>query len=56
MKYTDTIKQYMKKEIVYTTQDERLADILFKMSNAETDIAVVKLRDNILGVITETDI
>ena len=56
MKFTDTIKQHMKRDIVYTTEDERLADVIFKMSNAETDIAVVKFKDDIVGVITETDI
>jgi CBS domain-containing protein len=56
MKFTDTIKQHMKREIVYTTEDERLADVIFKMSNAETDIAVVKFKNDIVGVITETDI
>jgi CBS domain-containing protein len=56
VKFTDTIKQHMKREIVYTTEDERLADVIFKMSNAGTDIAVVKFKDDIVGVITETDI
>ena len=56
MKFTDSIKQHMRKDIVYTTQDERLADVLFKMSNAEVDIVVVKSKNNIVGVITETDI
>jgi CBS domain-containing protein len=56
MEFTDTIKQHMKRDIVYTTEDERLADVIFKMSNAETDIAVVKFKDDIVGVITETDI
>ena len=56
MKFTNTIKQHMKRDIVYTTEDERLADVIFKMSNAETDIAVVKFKDDIVGVITETDI
>ncbi|HWR27002.1 MAG TPA: CBS domain-containing protein [Candidatus Thermoplasmatota archaeon] len=56
MKFTDTIKQHMKREIVYTTEDERLADVIFKMANAGTDIAVVKFKDDIVGVITETDI
>jgi len=56
MKFNDTIKQVMKRDIVYTTEDERLTDVIFKMSNAETDIAVVKFKDDIVGVITETDI
>jgi len=50
------IKQHMKKDIVYTTEDERLADVVFKMSNAEADIAIVKSKNDIVGVITETDI
>lgn len=50
------IKQHMKKDIVYTTEDERLADVVFKMSNAEVDIAIVKSKNDIVGVITETDI
>ena len=56
MEFTDTIKQHMKRDIVCTTEDERLADVIFKMSNAETDIAIVKFKDDIVGVITETDI
>lgn len=56
MKFTDHVQIHMKGDIVYTTEDERLANILFKMSNVETDIAVVKLKNDILGVITETDI
>ncbi len=56
MKFTDTIKQHMKREIVYTTEDERLADVIFKMANIGTDIAVVKFKDDFVGVITETDI
>jgi CBS domain-containing protein len=56
MEFTDTIKRHMKRDIVYTTENERLVDVIFKMSNAETDIAVVKFKDDIVGVITETDI
>jgi predicted transcriptional regulator len=56
MEFTDMIKQHMKKDIVYTTEDERLADVVFKMSNAEADIAIVKSKNDIVGVITETDI
>ena len=56
MEFTDMIKQHMKKNIVYTTEDERLADVVFKMSNAEADIAIVKSKNDIVGVITETDI
>jgi len=56
MKFIDTIKEHMKRDIVYTTEDERLAEVIFKMSNAKTDIAVVKFKDDIVGVITETDI
>ena len=56
MEFTDTIKQHMKRDIVYTTEDERLADVIFRMSDAETDIAIVKFKDDIVGVITETDV
>jgi len=56
MEFTDMIKQHMKKDIVYTTEDERLADVVFKMSNAEADIAIVKSKNDIVGVITETDV
>jgi CBS domain-containing protein len=56
MEFTDTIKQHMNRNIVYTTEDERLADILYKMANAQTDIAVVQFKDTLVGVITETDI
>jgi CBS domain-containing protein len=56
MEFTAKIKQFMNHNIVYTTEDERLADVLFKMSNAKTDIAVVQFKDTIVGVVTETDI
>jgi CBS domain-containing protein len=56
MEFTDTIKQHMNRNIVYTSEDERLADVLFKMSNAESDIAVVRSNEIIVGVITETDV
>lgn len=56
MKFTDSIKLHMNRDIVYTTEDEQLVDVLFRMSNAGTDIAVVRFNENIVGVITETDI
>jgi len=56
MEFNDLIKNHMRKDIVYTTPDERLADVIFKMSNAKTDIAVVKSKDDLVGVITESDI
>ena len=56
MEFIDTIKQHMNRDIVYTTEDDRLADVIFKMSNVETDIAVVKSNNTIVGVITESDI
>jgi CBS domain-containing protein len=56
MWFTDTIKQHMRTDILYITDDERLADVVFKMSNAGADIAVVKSTNDIVGVITETDI
>ena len=56
MEFNDLIKNHMRKDIVYTTPDERLADVIFKMSHAKTDIAVVKSKDDLVGVITESDI
>ena len=56
MEFNDLIKNHMRKDIVYTTPEERLADVIFKMSHAKTDIAVVKSEDDLVGVITESDI
>jgi CBS domain-containing protein len=56
MEFHDLIRNHMRKDIVYTTPDERLADVIFKMSHAGTDIAVVKSKDDLAGVITESDI
>jgi CBS domain-containing protein len=56
MWFSDTIKQHMRTDILHITEDERLADVVFKMSNAGADIAVVKSKNDIIGVITETDI
>jgi len=56
MEFHDLIKNHMRRDIVYTTIDERLADVIFKMSHAKTDIAVVKSKDDLVGVITESDI
>jgi CBS domain-containing protein len=56
MWFTDSIKQHMRTDILYITEDERLADVVFMMSNAGADIAVVKSKNDIVGVITETDI
>lgn len=56
MEFNDLIKNHMRKDIVYTTPDERLADVIFKMSHVKTDIAVVKSKDDLVGVITESDI
>ena len=56
MEFHDVIKNHMRREIVYTTPEERLADVIFKMSHAKTDIAVVRSKDALVGVITESDI
>ena len=56
MEFTDQIKQHMNPEIVYTKEDERLTDVIFRMSDKKTDLAVVKTNDTIIGVITESDI
>jgi CBS domain-containing protein len=56
MEFNGLIKNHMRKDIVYTTPDERLADVIFKMSHAKIDIAVVKSKDDLVGVITESDI
>jgi CBS domain-containing protein len=56
MEFTDKIKNYMNTTIVYTTESERLADVIFKMSQAKTDMAVVKSNDTLRGIVTETDI
>ena len=46
----------MKTNITYTTVDERLADVIFKMSTVGTDIAIVKSKNDIVGLITTSDI
>jgi len=56
MKFKDKIKNHMRTDIAYTTVEERLADVIFKMSRVGTDIAIVKSKDNIVGLITTTDI
>ncbi len=56
MEFTDKIKQHMNPDIVYAMEDDRLSDVILRMSDAETDLAVVKTNDAIAGVITETDI
>jgi CBS domain-containing protein len=56
MEFHDKIKNHMNTTIVYTTEHERLADVIFKMSQAKTDIAVVKTKDTLQGIITESDI
>jgi CBS domain-containing protein len=56
MEFTDKIKNYMNSTIVFTTESERLADVIFKMSQAKTDMAVVKSNDTLRGIITESDI
>jgi len=56
MEFNDKIKDHMKTDITYTTVEERLANVIFKMSKAETDIAIVKSKENIVGVITASDI
>ena len=56
MEFNDKIKNHMRRKVVFVSKDDRLADIIFKMSQAETDIAIVKTAEDIIGVITETDI
>jgi CBS domain-containing protein len=57
MEFTETIKQHMRRDIISLTQDERLSDVISKMSTAAADIAVVKSSTgDIAGVITESDI
>jgi CBS domain-containing protein len=56
MEFNDKIKDYMKTDITYVEVEERLANVIFKMSKAESDIAVVKSKDDIVGVITASDI
>jgi len=56
MKFNDKVKNHMKTDLIYTTLSERLADVIFKLSKAETDIAIVKSKEDIVGVITTSDI
>ena len=56
MDFNDIVKNHMRRMMVYTTPDEPLADVIFRMSDANTDIAVVKSNDQLAGVITESDI
>ena len=56
MRFNDKIKNHMRTDIVYTAVEERLADVIFKMSMVGTDIVIVKSKDDIVGLITTTDI
>ncbi len=56
MEFNNKIKDHMKTDVTYTTVEERLANVIFKMSKAEADIAVVKSKEDIVGVITASDI
>lgn len=56
MKFNDKIKNHMRTDIAYTTVEERLADVIFKMSKVGTDIAIVKSKNDIVGLITTSDI
>lgn len=56
MEFNDKIKDHMKTDITYVEVEERLANVIFKMSKAEADIAVVKSKEDIVGVITASDI
>jgi CBS domain-containing protein len=56
MEFNDKIKDHMKTDITYAEVEERLANVIFKMSKAEADIAVVKSKEDIVGVITASDI
>ena len=46
----------MKTDIVYVTVENRLADVIFKMVEVGTDIAIVKSKGDIVGLIVATDI
>ena len=56
MKFKDKIKNHMRTDIVYTMVEDRLADAIFKMSRVGTDITIVKSKNDIVGLITATDI
>jgi len=56
MEFNDKIKDHMRKDITYATAEERLANVIFKMSKTEADIAIVKSNEDIVGVITASDI
>ena len=56
MEFNDKIKDHMKADITYVEAEERLANVIFRMSKAEADIAVVKSKEDIVGVITASDI
>jgi len=56
MEFNDKIKNHMKTDIIYADVEERLASVIFKMSQGESDIAVVKSKEDIVGVITASDI
>jgi len=56
MKFNDKLKNHMKTDIAYTAIEERLADVIFKMSEVGTDIAIVKSKRDIVGLITASDI
>jgi len=56
MEFNDKIKNHMKTDIIYVDVEERLAYVIFKMSQVEADIAIVKSKQDIMGVITASDI
>lgn len=56
MKFDDIIKNHMKIDIAYITIEDRLADVIFKMSRIGADIAIVKSARDFMGVITASDI
>ncbi len=42
MKFNNKIKNHMNTDVLYNKITERLADLIFKMSEVKTDIAIVK--------------
>ena len=56
MRFKDKIKNHMRTDVTYTTTEERLADVIFKMSKVGTDISIVKSKKDIVGLITASDI
>jgi len=56
MEFNDKIKNHMNTTLVFADPSDRLADVIFRMSTAKTEMVIVKSKGSLQGIITETDI